>query len=303
MKVYTVGGREVWDARWGLGVACDPKVRRLTYYSRSVHTIVTMTRGDAERIGEWVEYHSRLGFDDFQIILDGEVDNTRQILTSLDLPVDIKVHPRPEIGEYSDGLSPSERQQQTLEWRARYSEDLAAKRMRGRDPLSWRQHQHFPDVLAPYHAGERGRGWLALIDVDEFIVLRGYESIRRVTEEAGAPRIRLLNFDVDTSRHDPARPVLEQHTRRWARADLLQNEDQRWAHRVKSIVRYRCAQLTSTVHKISAGPNVTLDPETARLHHFRIPTQPGLGIPYSVEDPVFMPSNGPMAPSVPSQTR
>ena len=268
------------------------ELRRCTYYSHWVHTIVTMTRGDAGRIAEWVEYHARLGFDDFQVILDGEVDDTRQILASLDLPVGINVHPRPEIGEYSDGFSPSERQQQTLEWRARHSEDLAAKRVRGRDPLSWRQHQHFPGVLAPYHAGVRGRGWLALIDVDEFIVLRGYDSIRGVTDEAEAPRVRFLNFDVDTSRHDPARPVLEQHTRRWSRADLLKNEDQRWAHRVKSIVRYRCAQLTSTVHKISAGANVVLNPETARLHHFRIPTQPGVAIPYSVEDPVCKPSNG-----------
>ncbi len=62
------------------------------------HTIVTMTRGDAHKIGEWVEYHARLCFGDFQIVLDGEVDYTEAVLESLDVPAIITVHRRPEIG-------------------------------------------------------------------------------------------------------------------------------------------------------------------------------------------------------------
>ncbi len=248
-----------------------------------------MTRGDAHKIGEWIEYHARLGFSDFQIVLDGERDNTSDVVNSLDLPVNITLHPRAEIGEYSDGLSAEERRRQSAEWRERHRADLEAKRMRGHDPLSWRQHQHFPEILAPYSAGERGHGWLALIDVDEFIVLRDYRSIRQVTHKAGAPRLRFLSFNVDTTDHDPDRPVLEQHTRRWSHEDLLSLDDQRWARRPKSIVRYKCARLTSTVHKISTGRQLVLDPERARVHHFRIPLQEGLGIPYAVEDPVTMP--------------
>ena len=118
------------------------------------------------------------------------------------------------------------------------------------------------------------------------MVLRSYGSIREVTAQAEAPRLRLLSFDVDTSGHDPTRPVLEQHTRRWAREDLLALEDTRWAKRPKSIVRYKCARLTSTVHKISTGRQQVLDPERARLHHFRIPLQPGVDVPYSVDDPI-----------------
>ena len=253
------------------------------------HTIVTMTRGDAHKIGEWVEYHARLGFGDFQIVLDGEVDDTEAVLESLDVPATITVHRRPEIGEYADGLSAAQRKQQAAEWRQRHAAELEAGRIRGHDPLSWRQHQHFPEILAPYAAGERGRGWLALIDVDEFIVLPGYRSVRQVTHQAGAPRLRLLSFNVDTTGHDPGRPVLEQHTRRWSRADLLALDDQRWANRPKSIVRYRCARLTSTVHKISTGRQLVLDPERARVHHFRTPLQEGVGIPYAVEDPIGMP--------------
>ena len=212
-----------------------------------------MTRGDAHKIGEWVDYHARLGFGDFQIVLDGEVDDTEAVLKSLDVPATITVHRRPEIGEYADGLSAAQRKQQAAEWRQRHAAELEAGRIRGHDPLSWRQHQHFPEILAPYAEGERGRGWLALIDVDEFIVLRGYPSVRQVTHQPGAPRLRLLSFNVDTTGHDPGRPVLEQHTRRWSREDLLALDDQRWANRPKSIVRYRCARLTSTVHKISTG--------------------------------------------------
>lgn len=248
-----------------------------------------MSRGDAHKIGEWVDYHSRLGFGDFQIVLDGEVDDTEAVLKSLEVPATITVHHRPEVGEYSDGLTLAERQQQSAEWRARHAADLEAKRIRGHDPLSWRQHQHIPPVLAPYAEGAHGHGWLALIDVDEFLVLQDYGSIREVTHEAEAPRLRFLSFNVDTTGHDPGRPVLGQHSRRWAREDLLALEDQRWARRPKSIVHYRCAKLTSTVHKISTGRQLVLDPERARLHHFRIPVQEGLGIPYSVDDPISLP--------------
>jgi hypothetical protein len=250
------------------------------------HTIVTMTRGDAHKIGEWVDYHAELGFDDFQIVLDGDVDGTEATLRSLEVPAVVTVHPRPEIGIYADGLTPGQYQLLRAEWQRQHAEQIAAKQIRGHDPLSWRQHQRIPEIMAPYAAGERGRGWLAFIDVDEYIVLRGYSGIRQVTQEAEAPRLRFLNFNVDTTGHDPARPVLEQHTRRWAREDLLALEDQRWANRPKSIVRYRCARLTSTVHKISTGRQQTLDPERARVHHFRIPLQVGVDIPYSVEDPV-----------------
>jgi hypothetical protein len=48
---------------------------------------------------------------------------------------------------------------------------------------------------------------------------------RMTSTTPGAPRLRLLSFDVDTTGHDPTRPVLEQHTRRWSRADLLTLDD------------------------------------------------------------------------------
>lgn len=252
------------------------------------HTVVTMSRGDAGKIAEWIRYHARLGFEDFQILLDGDVDGTEELLRTLDVPASVTVHPRPEVGDYYDGLSLEEQRERVLAWRAENAGALESGTMRGQDAIAWRQYLHFPDVLAPYAAGDRGRGWLALIDVDEFIVLRGHDSIGELTENAPAPRLRLLNFNVDTSGHDPSRPVLEQHTMRWSREDLMSYEDQRWARRVKSIVRYRCATLDGSIHSVSKGRNALLDPDEARLHHFKMPVNK-VTVPYSVDDPVRIP--------------
>lgn len=253
-----------------------------------LHTAVTMSRGDADKIGEWLDYHARLGFDDFQIVLDGDVDGTEELLRTIDVPATVTVHPRREVGEYYDGLPFDERWERTLRWRADNAEALESGAMRGIDPLSWRQHRHLPEILAPYAAGERGRGWLALIDVDEFIVLRDHGSIEELTANAPAPRLRFLSLNVDTTGHDPSRPVLEQHTMRWSVEDLNAHPDQRWAKRVKSIVRYKRAVLNDTIHKISKGRHVLMDPASARLHHFKMPLN-RLDIPFSVHDPVRLP--------------
>lgn len=253
------------------------------------HTVVTLSRGDAHKIGEWVDYHARLGFEEFQVVLDGDVDGTEEVLRALDVPAEVRVHRRAEVGEYYDGLAPQERRRRVEAWRERHAADLASGAMRGRDALSWRQHLHLPEILAPYAEGRRGRGWLALIDVDEFIVLTQHPSVAALTAEARAPRLRFLNFNVDTSGYDPARPVLAQHTMRWSRADIDAHPVKRWARRVKSMVRYRCARLDHTVHKISHGPHVLVDPEVARLHHFKMPLNEEIDIPYTVDDPVRLP--------------
>jgi len=253
------------------------------------HTIVTLSRGDAHKIAEWVDYHARLGFEDFQVVLDGDVDGTEEVLRTLAVPAEVTVHRREEVGEYYDGLPPEERRERVLAWRARHAEALDSGAMRGIDALAWRQHRHLGELMAPYADGERGRGWLALIDVDEFVVLTRHPTIEALTAEATAPRLRLLNFNVDTSGYDPGRPVLAQHTVRWSREDVLAHPSPRWARRVKSIVRYRCARLEHTVHKISRGPHELLDPDVARLHHFKMPPNDELGIAFSVDDPVRLP--------------
>jgi hypothetical protein len=248
-------------------------------------TVVTMTRGDAHKIVEWIDFHARLGFEDFQIVLDGDVDGTEDVLRSLLTRASITVHRKAEVGDYYDGVDPTERARLVEEWRQEHAEARASGAMRGHDPLAWRQHLYFPEVMAPYQAGERGRGWLTLIDVDEFLVLRGGATLHSLTADQTVPRLRFLNFNVDTDGYDPARPVLEQHTMRWSREDVLNHPDQRWGRRVKSLVRYRKAQLNATVHKISRGRHEVVDPDVGRIHHFKMPTG-GVDLPYTVHDPI-----------------
>ena len=157
--------------------------------------------------------------------------------------------------------------------------------MRGTDALAWRQHLHFPDVLAPYNSGSRGRGWLALIDVDEFFVFGNGATVQDMTRGQTAPRLRFLSFNVDTTGYDRTLPVLAQHSLRWSHDDLLAHPDQRWGKRVKSLVRNRAARLNATVHKISRGDHELVMPEVGRIHHFKMPPS-GLDVPYTVNDPI-----------------
>ena len=247
-------------------------------------TVVTMTRGDAHKIAEWVDHHVALGFEDFQVVLDGDVDGTEEVLRGLETPATITVHRRDEVGEYFDGWAPEDRRERVLAWRAQHAAELESGAVRGVDPLAWRQHLHFPDVLAPYNSGQRGKGWLALIDVDEFFVLAP-ASVQELVVSRSEPRVRFLSFNVDTSGYDASRPVLAQHSMRWSHADLLAHPDQRWGKRVKSLVRNRAAVLNATVHKVSRGRHEVLDPEVGRIHHFKMPPG-GLDVPYTVDDPI-----------------
>ena len=253
-------------------------------------TIVTQSRGDGARIAEWVTYHNRLGFDDFQIILDGLVDNTDRVLADLDLPARIEVHRCPEEGDYFDGLPATERARRVAQWREDNEAWRATLPHKALDPIAVRQFRRIPQVLAPYAAGDRGRGWVAFIDVDEFLHVPVHGSIRDLARGATTPRLRFLNFNVDTTGHDPARPVLEQHHMRWSRDDIVQHPHSAWVKRVKSMVRYRKSLPFDSIHRISRGRAEVVDPDVARLHHFRIPLQPlDPPLAYRVDDPLRMP--------------
>lgn len=254
--------------------------------------IVTQSRGDASRLAEWVTYHSRLGFEEFHVILDGLVDDSDQVLAALDASPEVDarvvVHRYPEEGVYYDGLSPEERMRVVQQWREDNAEMLAALPHKAVDPQSLRQRRRVTEVLEKVTEGRRG--WVAHIDSDEFIHLPGGGTIRDVTDAATAPRLQFFSFDVDTTGHDPSRPVLEQHSVRWSRADVEAHPDGRWATRVKAMVRFRAALPLRSLHRISLGRHQKVDPEVARLHHYRVPLQPlDPPIPYTVHDPVAMP--------------
>lgn len=252
-------------------------------------TIVTQSRGDGPRLAEWVTYHSRLGFEEFHIVLDGVVDDSREVLAGLDVEAKIHVHERPESGEYYDGLGYSERYQRVLAWRKANAEMLEASPLPINDSTSHRQFQNIPPVMEAVVKDRKG--WVAFIDVDEFIHIPGGGSIRDLLRTAEAPRLCLMSLNVDTSGHDPSLPVLEQHSMRWSIDDLRSYEHPAWARRVKTIARYRVATPFVSVHRITKGKAQRVDPTVARLLHFRTPEQKMYPpLPYSVHDPITMPT-------------
>jgi hypothetical protein len=243
------------------------------------HTVLTMSRGDAPRLREWVEYHSWLGFNDFHIILDNPNDDSEAVLRALDVPARITVEVRPAMGEYYDGLNQEQRWRKVLEWRKVHHDALTDAGMPVVDPQTVRQLTYFGEVAEASAGGNES--WVAVIDLDEFIAVPG-KKIQDVTAAAKSPRVRFLNFNFDTAGHVAGQPFLTQHTMRWAREDI-EALGKGWQHRVKTIARNDALLPFTSVHPISAGPFEIADPEVARLHHYKIPDQ-GLPIPYSVKD-------------------
>jgi Glycosyl transferase family 2 len=242
------------------------------------YAIVTMSRGDEHRLAEWIGYHARIGFDEFNIVLDNPIDNSEALLNDLKSQYRITVSTRAPIGEYYDGMTVAERWARVKLWRVEHAEEVEASGLPINDSLSWRQHRHLPEVLGTY---TDRTGWVSVLDVDEFITLSPGRSISDVLGDAKATRVRLLSFDVDTSDHDPARGYLEQHHHRWAREDLIAY-GKGWDTRVKSIVRMSAALPLASVHPVSRGPFVVLEPDQGRILHFKTPASNML--PYRIED-------------------
>lgn len=242
-----------------------------------------MSRGDAPRLREWVEYHSWLGFNDFHIILDNPNDDSESVLRALGREVDITVEIRPAHDEYFDGLDDALKWGQVRAWRERNASRIKEWGLPIVDPLSMRQYLYFPTALNKYVL--RGEGWLSIIDVDEFIVFPDGRKISDVTAAAEKPRVRFLNFNFDTSNRDPELPVLQQHTHRWDREDIVAYGNG-WDKRVKSIVRYDSLLPLRSVHAISGGGFAILDPDVGRLHHYKATDQGIAELTYRVEDTV-----------------
>lgn len=244
------------------------------------YTILTMSRGDEHRIEEWVRYHVGLGFNDFYFILDAPIDNTESMLRSMDVDATITIDVRKPEGDYYDDMTPAERWESVKKWRIEHAEEIVAMDLPVNDALAMRQYKYFPEVLKGYST--KDAGWLGLIDVDEFIVFPGGESIQEITADSASPRIRLLNFNFDMRDHVAGTPVLGQ-VMRWDRADIVAYE-KGWQNRVKTIAKYDSLLPMASVHPISKGQFVVLDPEVGRLHHYK-PSDQGIAeLPYSVKD-------------------
>lgn len=247
------------------------------------HTVLTMSRGDSARLAEWVTYHARLGFDEFHILLDNPCDDSEQVLTSLqEQGFAIRVDVLEPLGDYHpEGISLSERWARVKKWRQEHAEEIAKSGLAATDALSWRQLQRLPVALEEYVRRKAGSGWLALIDVDEFIVLESTVSISQFLMDVEQPRVRLTSFNMNTAGWDGASSVLEHTRQRWSYEDMLEY-GKGWPQRVKSIVRYEVAMPLLTVHGFNKGPYQRTELDAARLLHFKFPPMDML--PYPVED-------------------
>ncbi|WP_143588119.1 glycosyltransferase family 2 protein [Tersicoccus phoenicis] len=246
------------------------------------HVIVTMSRGDAPRLAEWVTYHQDLGFDEFYVVLDHPVDDSAEILRGL--PGDITVDERGPYREYWDDNPPANQaDRQALEsaWRDENGEDIVRWKLPIVDALSYRQLLYLAGVLNLYAV--RGDCWVSVLDVDEFLVLPGGGSIQDLTAGSDAPRLRFKNYNFDTSAWRPGASVLGSSVKRWHQEDI-DAYGHGWDRRVKAIVRHDALLPFASVHAISRGQFIVVDPEVGRLHHYRVPDQALEGLPYRVTD-------------------
>ncbi|MGM0767998.1 MAG: glycosyltransferase family 2 protein [Pseudomonadota bacterium] len=233
-------------------------------------------------MSDWLKYHVSIGFNEFYIILDNPIDDSEDVILNFAKKNDVLVNVEvlPPSGCYFDGVSSYDRWQLVKKWRVDNAEEIRKTGLPIVDPLSWRQYQNFPRILESYSKSNE-IGWLALFDVDEYIVIQDGGSLEELINSVNSPRIRLLNFNVDMQGWDGVSPVRERKSR-WSR-EGVKSYGKGWENRVKSIVRFDCLMPLVSVHSISKGPFVIIDHEVARLHHYKFPVQ-DIDISYSVVD-------------------
>lgn len=249
------------------------------------HIIVTMSRGDEHRFKDWLDYHFDIGFDEINILLDNPCDGSADILRCYAEATGRDVHfeASEPLGEYFDDPDPAVRWERTKKWVQENEEKISEMGLPVRDPLSWRQYRLLPGYIEKV-LKRAGKCWVALIDVDEYIVLDGITHISAVTENVKTQRLRILNFNVDMTGWDKVSSVLG-FSQRWSR-DAIVAFGGGWENRVKSIVTNEAAEPLISVHAVSRGPFTVLDPHKVRLLHFKFPIQ-GNSIAYDAKDEVL----------------
>jgi len=249
--------------------------------------ILTMSRGDAPRLKDWVLYHHQIGFNYFHIILDAPNDRSEKLLKEVatEIPVNLDLTVKEASGAYFDHLSPEEKWAAVKKWRSDHAEYIKDSGLPIVDPLSDRQYRYLPEKLAELR-DNFPEDWVAVIDVDEYIALPGTSSLKSIVNNAKNPRLRFLNFNFDMSTWTTDKPVRNQ-VYRWDRKDIVEY-GKGWENRVKSLVKISQSLPMNSVHSISRGPFERLPETTARLHHYKYPNQ-SLDLEYSVLDSTISP--------------
>lgn len=249
-----------------------------------MYHILTMSRGDAPRLRDWLEYHASIGFTHFHMVLDNPIDDSEAILREVARSVDVccEIIVKSPHGMYLDGLSAGESWERIKAWRAANDARIKESSLPIIDPLSDRQYIYFQEEIEKL-AQVYPNDWLALIDVDEYISIPDTNDIKSlVASFPDIHRLRFLNFNFDMRGWDGSSPV-RNRVHRWAREDI-EALGSGWETRAKSMVKLSHALPISSVHSISHGPYQNISTEIARLHHYKFPNQRGIEIPYSESD-------------------
>lgn len=244
--------------------------------------ILTMSRGDSERLEDWLLYHRRIGFERFHIVLDNPNDNSIEVLEDVraNHQIDIETTVLGADGEYFDGIPFEERLRLIAQWKkdnARYIADSGYPIV---DPLSDRQYRILPEMLADLKS-RYPEDWVAVIDVDEYIALPGTANLHTLIHRAEKPRLRFLNFNFDMEGWSRGENV-RTRVRRWSRKDIVAY-GKGWENRVKTVVRLDSSLPMVSVHAVSSGPFEIVSPEVGRIHHYKYPNQK-ISLNYPVED-------------------
>lgn len=248
-----------------------------------VFGILTMTRGDEERIEHWVRYHVRLGFSELYIVLDNPVDNTESVLKKLSGLANIHIIFKGPNGPYYEADEYSSMWEKRKQWLVENKLEIERMGLPINDEISWRQYKYFPGIIQDIINSEKIT-WISIIDVDEYIDLIKYENIEDLVKTVGGERIRFRNFNYNTSESFPiVKPVTETAKYRWSYEDIVKF-GKGWDERCKSIVKVDKALPLVSVHAISKGSFKVVDHREAKLNHYKYPLMKN--IPYTVCDPL-----------------
>jgi hypothetical protein len=212
--------------------------------------LATMTKNQGNRLKEWVEHHSKLGFNKFIFYLDNCEDNSYEVLSNINNK-DIIIYNTKDIDPLYD------------------------------DP-NWilRSHRVYNECLKEFS----NLDWIGFIEVDEFIFEKEISIINFLTE-LKSDCLYINSWDMKGP-FDESKPIIDQSKLVWSDEQRYFSD---YRYRGKSIIKpskfFRCvdAHHFSYQDKVSKqfkknrenllqifyGDEVTIDDNLFCIYHFR----------------------------------
>lgn len=140
--------------------------------------IITQVRNEEHRIEEWYKYHSEIGFTQFIGFDDKSSDGSADLMRKLGFSM-LKGTTR---GRYTSSSNPDD-----------YNRDT-------RGDIDWRLQKNYTTGIK--WARQQGLDWVAVIDVDEFLILEKHQDIESYLNEISSlyefvPRLWVPSYDVE----------------------------------------------------------------------------------------------------------